>query len=192
MALRKTLGKRPLSCYGITLSLATVDNSPISLHTAPRREYVALPDSGETGFFRRFFHLRPLEQLSPGFPKIFSVPVGEKLREKLRGINISGDQLQLEGITQPRPLPTDARAREALAKVSVEDARKLLRASQIQKLKAKLREIPKSSITYYEFVQVCLDGCGNEAQGLELAKVLDHSGNVIVLGNVVFLRPEEV
>ncbi|KAG4200211.1 hypothetical protein ERO13_A05G196600v2 [Gossypium hirsutum] len=81
---------------------------------------------------------------------------------------------------------------DARAKVSVEDARKLLRASQIQKLKAKLREIPKSSISYYEFVQICLDGCGNEAQGLELAKVLDHSGNVIVLGNVVFLRPEEL
>ncbi|TYJ35047.1 hypothetical protein E1A91_A05G209900v1 [Gossypium mustelinum] len=187
MALRKILGKRPLSCYGITSSLATVENSPISLHTAPRREYVALPDSGERGFFRRFFHLRPLEQPSPGFPKIFSVPVGEKLIEKLRGINISGNQLRLEGITQPRPLPMDARA-----KVSVEDARKLLRASQIQKLKAKLREIPKSSISYYEFVQICLDGCGNEAQGLELAKVLDHSGNVIVLGNVVFLRPEEL
>ncbi|KAL1170358.1 hypothetical protein V6Z11_A05G207500 [Gossypium hirsutum] len=186
MALRKILGKRPLSCYGITSSLATVENSPISLNTAPRREYVALPDSGERGFFRRFFHLRPLEQPSPGFPKIFSVPVGEKLIEKLRGINISGNQLRLEGITQPRPLPMDARA-----KVSVEDARKLLRASQIQKLKAKLREIPKSSISYYEFVQICLDGCGNEAQGLELAKVLDHSGNVIVLGNVVFLRPEE-
>ncbi|XP_040967825.1 calcium uniporter protein 4, mitochondrial [Gossypium hirsutum] len=138
------------------------------------------------GFFDGL-HLRPLEQPSPGFPKIFSVPVGEKLIEKLRGINISGNQLRLEGITQPRPLPMDARA-----KVSVEDARKLLRASQIQKLKAKLREIPKSSISYYEFVQICLDGCGNEAQGLELAKVLDHSGNVIVLGNVVFLRPEEL
>ena len=35
-------------------------------------------------------------------------------------------------------------------------------------------------------------GCENEDQGAEFAKMLDDSGNVIVLGNVVFLRPEQV
>ncbi|KAL4333243.1 hypothetical protein GQ457_07G026050 [Hibiscus cannabinus] len=180
MALLKALGKRPFHCYKTSSLLLTLENSPISLHTVPRREYATFPDCGERGFFRRLSHQRASEQSSPGFPKIFSVPVGEKLREKLRGINITGDRLRLEGITQP--LPT----------VSVEDARKLLRVSLVEKLKAKLREIPESSISYHDFVQICLEGCGDETQGLELAKVLDLSGNVVVLGNVVFLRPEQL
>ncbi|KAK8551889.1 hypothetical protein V6N13_120319 [Hibiscus sabdariffa] len=194
MALLKALGKRPFHCYKSSSLLLTLENSPISLHTVPRREYATFPDCGERGFFRRLSHQRASEQSSPGFPKIFLVPVGEKLREKLRGINITGDRLRLEGITQPQPLPlpTDATASETLAKVSVEDARKLLRVSLVEKLKAKLREIPKSSISYHDFVQICLEGCGDETQGLELAKVLDLSGNVVVLGNVVFLRPEQL
>ena len=62
----------------------------------------------------------------------------------------------------------------------------------MEKLKVKLREIPKTSISYSEFVRICVEGCKNEDQGAEFAKMLDESGNVIVLGNVVFLRPEQV
>ncbi|XVE94763.1 hypothetical protein REPUB_Repub02eG0037100 [Reevesia pubescens] len=192
MAFRKSLSKRLLSGCRVTSPSVIVENSSISLHTLLRRDYTTSSDSSERGFFRRFFHRRASEQSYPGFPEIFSVPVGEKLREKLRGINITGDRLRLDGLTLPQPPVTDATAGESLAKISVEDARKLLRVSQIEKLKSKLREIPKSSISYYEFAQICLEGCSNEAQGLELAKSLDQSGNVIVLGNVVFLRPEQV
>ncbi|OMO75030.1 hypothetical protein COLO4_26374 [Corchorus olitorius] len=192
MALRKTLSKRPLSGFRITSPLVTLENPPISLHAVLRREYATSPDSGERGFFRRFFHRRAPDPASPVFPEIFSVPVGEKLREKLRGINITGDRLRLEGLAPPPLPPTDPTAGESLGKISVEDARKLLRFSQMEKLKARLREIPKSSISYYQLVQICLERCGTEAQALELAKMLDQSGNVIVLGNVVFLRPEQV
>ncbi|KAE8656568.1 putative pentatricopeptide repeat-containing protein [Hibiscus syriacus] len=192
MALLKTLGKRPLHCYRSSSSLLTLENSLIPLRTVPRREYAASPVCGERGLFRRLFHQRASEQSTPGFPKIFPVPVGEKLREEFRCINITGDRLQLEGITQPQPLITDATASETLAKVSVEDARKLLRVSLIEKLKAKLREIPKNSISYHEFLEICLEACGDETQALELAEVLDLSGNVVVLGSIVFLRPEQL
>ncbi|XWS25721.1 hypothetical protein CRYUN_Cryun27aG0092000 [Craigia yunnanensis] len=193
MALRKTLARCPLSGYrSVTSLLVRVENSPISLHNIPLREYVTSPDSGERGFFRRFFHRKASEHTFPRFPEIFSVPVGGNLREKLRGINITGDRLLLEGITSSPTQPTDFTTGESLAKISVEDARKLLKISQIEKLKQKLKEIPKSSISYYEFAQVCLEGCGNEAQALEFAKMLDQSGNVIVLGNVVFLHPEQM
>lgn len=185
MATRKMLARCPLSGYrSVTSTPATVKNSQISLHNIPRREYVPSPDSGEKGFFRRFLHRRASDQSYPRFSEIFSVPVGEKLREKLRGINVTGDRIRLE--------PTDFTTGESSAKISVDDVRKLLRVSQIEKLKAKLREIPKSSISYHEFAQICLEGCGNKAQALEFAKTLDQSGNVIVLGNVVFLRPDQV
>nr|DAD41438.1 TPA_asm: hypothetical protein HUJ06_015761 [Nelumbo nucifera] len=36
-----------------------------------------------------------------------------------------------------------------------------------------------------------MKGCSNCDQGLELAKMLDQSGTIIVLGDCVFLRPEE-
>ncbi|XVE69939.1 hypothetical protein DITRI_Ditri10aG0031500 [Diplodiscus trichospermus] len=191
MALQKMLARCPLSGYrSATSTLVTVENSPLFLHNIPRREYVAFPDSGKRGFFRRFLHRRASEQSYPRFSEIFSMPVGEKLREKLRGVNITEERLRLEGITPP---PTTKFWKgKSLAKISVEDARKLLIVSQIEMLKAKLREIPKSSISYHEFAQICLEGCGNEAQALELAKMLDQTGNVIVLGNVVFLRPEQV
>ncbi|KAL5558097.1 hypothetical protein UlMin_034308 [Ulmus minor] len=76
--------------------------------------------------------------------------------------------------------------------LSVSDARKILRLSQVEKLKAKLREIPKSSISYSDFSRICVESCENQDQGNEFAKMLDESGNVIVLGNIVFLRPEQV
>ncbi|GMI83121.1 hypothetical protein like AT2G23790 [Hibiscus trionum] len=189
MALRKTLVKRPLSCCVISSCLVARENSSVSRpYTILRREYVATPDSGERGFLGRFFHRRAFGQLSPRFPEIFSVPVGQKLREKLRGINVTGDRLRLDGLAPPK----DTVDGDLSTKISGEDARKLLRVFQMAKLKSKFREMEKSWISYHAFSQVCHEECGNEAQASELAKMLDQSGNVIVLGNVVFLRPEQV
>lgn len=119
-------------------------------------------------------------------PDFLTVPVGDKLKEKLRGMNIAGDRLRLDELIPLAP------ATNSTEGISIQDARKLLNLSQMEKLKAELRKIPKSSITFSEFVQICVRGCSNEDQGTKLAKMLDESGNVIVLGNVVFLRPEEV
>lgn len=127
-------------------------------------------------------------QSSSTLPEFLSLPVGEKLREKLRGINITGDRLKLDGLSPPVP----ADSADTPYGISVHDARKILRVSQMEKLKAKLGEIQRSSISYSEFVGICVEVCENEDQGVEYAKTFDESGNVIVLGNVVFLRPEQV
>ncbi|EOY14683.1 hypothetical protein QUC31_000164 [Theobroma cacao] len=191
MAARKTLAERLLRGYRIPSPLVSPENSSmISLQNASRRDYVTSPEPVLRGFFRRFIHRRSPGQMAPMYSEFFSLPLGEKLGQRFRGIDITEDRLWLEGLTPPPQM--DAAAGESLATISVEDARKLLRVSQVEKLKAKLREIPKSSISYNEFVQVCLEGCGNQAQALEFAKMLDESGNVIVLGDVVFLRPEQV
>ena len=74
----------------------------------------------------------------------------------------------------------------------MDHARKLLRVAQLEAVKTRLREIQQSWISYPDFVWVCSEGCSDPDQGLVLAKMLDESGTVIVLGNNVLLRPEQV
>ena len=116
------------------------------------------------------------------------MPVGDKLKEKLRGLNGTGERLRLDGLSPPVPPPMS----DSLDGISVEDARKLLKVSQMEKMKWTLRQIPKNSIPYSEFIQICVEVCSNKDQGAEISKTLDESGSVIVLGNIVFLRPEQV
>ncbi|KAK7291167.1 hypothetical protein RIF29_06096 [Crotalaria pallida] len=188
MALRKLFTKRLFDGSKTTVPFATVVPPTVSKTNFPHREYLASPpESIGKGLFRRFLLRRAVYTSSPTkLPEFLSVPVGEKLREKLRGINndtknnIScvGDQLDLF------PLQSG---------MTVEDARKVMRATQMEKVKVRLREVPESSITYSEFMKICVEGCGNNNdQGAEFAKVLDECGNVIVLGDVVFVRPEQV
>lgn len=121
-------------------------------------------------------------------PELFLFPVGEKLREKL---NISnGERVMLDGLRNPvterPPVSIDS------VGISVNDARKILRFSQLQKVRSALKQIPTNSISYSEFLTVCIDICNNHDQGVEFSKMLDEAGDVIVLGNVVFLRPDQV
>ncbi|KAJ7958067.1 Calcium uniporter, mitochondrial [Quillaja saponaria] len=198
MVLRKSFTKRIFEGCRAPSQSVTLEHSPVSSSLLPpnaaktnfHREYHTSPGSSGKGFFRRFLHRRAVYHSSATrIPEFLSLPVGEKLREKLRGINITGDRLRLDGLISQAPDPA---AVDSLYGISAKDARKILRLSQVEKLKAKLKEIPKNSISYSEFFRICVEGCENEDQGAEFAKVLDESGNVIVLGNVVFLRPEQV
>lgn len=96
--------------------------------------------------------------------------------------------MRLDGLVPPR----EAAAAAEEGKLTVEDARKLLRASQLETVRSNLRKVPKDKITVEEFVQICCESSGDREQGLGFAKMLDESGTVIVLGNVVFLRPDQV
>ncbi|GAB4852085.1 hypothetical protein Ancab_016275 [Ancistrocladus abbreviatus] len=159
------------------------------------REYVTSPDARNRGFYRRFFQWRAINQSSSSrFPEFLSLPVGDKLRETLRGLSIAGDRrIQFQDLAPPPPsMAIPGGGHHSGGGLAVEDARKILRASVMEKLKVKLREAPEKTVSYSEFVRICVNGCGNEAQGLEFAKLLDDSGNVIVLGNIVLLHPEQV
>ncbi|KAA8537668.1 hypothetical protein F0562_027342 [Nyssa sinensis] len=201
MALRRTLAKRLFNKNREQSPVATLEHSPIWSPSIQRtlvppnaakanfhREFLTSPDSAENGFFRRFLQRRGINQ-SARLPEFLSVPVGDKLREKLRSMNIPGDRLRLDGLSPPATTTAPA---DTLDGISALDARKILRVSQLEKLKSRLRQIQLNSISYSEFVQICVDGCSNHEQGLEFAKTLDESGSVIVLGSVVFLRPEQV
>lgn len=209
MALRKTIVKRLVnkSCiygYRVLSPAVTLEHSP-SAHTLvppnavktnSHREYITSPEFTDKGFFHKILQRRAINQSASSFPHFLWAPVGEKMREKLRNINIAGDRLRLDGLAPSLQDPKTEAAMEttggSLYGLTVDDARKLLRLAQMEKLKLKLRETQKNSISYNEFVRFCIDSCENESQGVEFAKSLDESGNVIVLGSIVFLRPEQV
>ena len=115
-----------------------------------------------------------------------STPVGEKLTEKLRGMDIARERIRLDGLRPPEMKS------EPVEGFSVEDARKLLRLAQLERVKSRLRDVPKSWLPYSEYVDICVEGCSDPSQGLRFARMLDDSGTVIVLGDIVFLHPEQV
>lgn len=106
---------------------------------------------------------------------------GGFLREKL--MVAGGNQLRVEGMFPPPP---------STLKLAAEDTRRIVRLSMVQHLSTKLREVKENSISYEAFVKICMDRSGSAVQGLEMAKALNESGHVIVVGNIVFLRPEQV
>ncbi|KAJ8567191.1 hypothetical protein K7X08_019399 [Anisodus acutangulus] len=142
------------------------------------------PDPGEGGSFRRLLH-RSSVATSPEFR---SLPIGKKLLEKLRGMDIARDRIRLDGLIPP-PEKQPVQDEE---KFTVDDARKVLRLAQLEMVKSRLTQIEKDVISYPEFIQICNGACSNADQALEFAKMLDQSGIVIVLGNVVFLKPAKV
>ncbi|KAF3648816.1 hypothetical protein FXO38_17977 [Capsicum annuum] len=98
-------------------------------------------------------------------------PLEKKLRQKLRGLEIT---------RLSRSLPPHAPPRPESDLGSVADARKILRLSKIKMLKSRLRKIEKSSILCSEFIEICKETCSDDDQGLEFAAKLDESGDVIV------------
>lgn len=75
--------------------------------------------------------------------------------------------------------------------MSAREVRKVLRASEMEQARARLRAVPKALIDYSEFLDICCDVSAVDG-GLEIARRLDRSGDVIVLGNVVYLRADQV
>ncbi|KAI3669897.1 hypothetical protein L6452_41361 [Arctium lappa] len=145
------------------------------------------PDPGDDSVFRRFLHRRPLYlSASVTLPEIFR-PGGEKLLETLREMDIARNRVRLNGVTGKR---SASKAEDG--GLTVADAKKILRASQIATVKSKLKSSWRNHVSYDEFIQMCIDGCSNRDQGVDLAKALDDSGSVLVLGKIVFLKPEQV
>ncbi|KAL0302681.1 UNVERIFIED_CONTAM: Calcium uniporter protein 4, mitochondrial [Sesamum angustifolium] len=195
MSLRRTLSKRLLGgaiipdfSSQITTTLEQASIPPLS--KAPARTHFHRDFRASSGFFRRFLQRRAINNHSSpsSLSSFLTLPVGETLREKLKSLNTSDDHhLRLDGPNPPLPPPPSARFG-----MSVADAKRFLKFAQLEKIRERVRNIPASTIQHGEFVRICSDVCGNTEAGLESAKALDESGNVIVLGGVVFLRPDQV
>ncbi|KAH6826828.1 calcium uniporter [Perilla frutescens var. hirtella] len=190
MALNKMIPQRLLSMSRMTnpaltncrtsLPRTAVRSAALSHQTSPN---TIAPDPGDDGIFRRYIHRQ-----SAATPSTFRfLPTGEKLLEKLREMDISRDRIRLDGL---RPPPAAKESTEE--NLTVMDAKKILRLSQLEMVKSKLRQMEKDFVSYPEFLETCAKECSNSELGHEFAKLLDDSGSVIVLGNIVFLRPEQV
>ncbi|GFQ01492.1 calcium uniporter protein 2 mitochondrial [Phtheirospermum japonicum] len=138
------------------------------------------PDPGDDGICRRYLHHH---SAAAAAPELGFLPTGKKLVEKLREMDIARQRIRLDCLGPASSSPET---------ISVKDAVKILKLSQLETVKSRLRLIEKDFVSYPEFLEICAKDCSNIDQSLEFAKMLDQSGSVIVLGNVVFLRPEQV
>ncbi|KAF9612407.1 hypothetical protein IFM89_039440 [Coptis chinensis] len=185
MACRKTLAHR---LYNVTKISSMVPNPAI---TTFRRHFLNPSEPNEKGFFKRFLQKRDIVQSATSTdysPTTSMSLIGNKLMKKLKEINTDKDRIRLDGLSPPLKL----KPREPPeVQISVEDAKKILRITQLEILKSKLRMVPRNCISYSEFLEICRDGSSFD-EGMRFAKMLDDSGSVIVLGNFVFLRPEQV
>lgn len=187
MEFKKTLAQSIFKITKMTnqsLTNCRISN-PAILRQLPAKSNIA-PDPGDNGIFRRLFHKRAMFQPSIS-PEVRSFPTGDNLIEKLRSFDIAKDRIRLDGLIAPEIKYSP----EKKADLTVADAKKLLRAAQMEMVKSKLRNVESNWIGYSEFVRICGDGCSNPEEGIRVAKNLDESGSVIVLGDVVFLKPEQ-
>ncbi|XP_006411958.2 calcium uniporter protein 1, mitochondrial [Eutrema salsugineum] len=140
------------------------------------------PEPGDSTISLRFLHKIFMNRMD----NTLEIPIGESLIGKLREMDVNKDRIRLDGLSPPMKEETETLG------LTVQDAKKLLRAAHVEVVKTKLMETGKSWILYSDFVRLCNDSSSDPAQGTWIAKMLDDSGNVIVLGDSVCLRPDQV
>lgn len=192
MAFRKTLAQR---LFNITkISSQNLTNCRISSSSVRGGGSTAASDSdvspekGESGIFRRFIHKRTgFEPKQTGLKSELrqNQMNGRNIVDKLREMDIARNRIRLGGL---KPLPE----KTELDGVSAGDVKKLLKVAQLESVKARLRGSAKSCITVSELVRICSEYCSDYDQAVKIAKTLDDSAAVIILGDVVFLQPEQV
>lgn len=113
-----------------------------------------------------------------------STPVihGDRWRRDLQNLNKAARERPLLEVTRPS---------ESSISISPEERRRLLRFLQIDSLRKSLRQIPHACISRKELLQICMDSAGQEG-AKEIAKSLDESGEILIIGDRVYLRPEQV
>ncbi|XP_012469462.2 calcium uniporter protein 2, mitochondrial [Gossypium raimondii] len=197
MALKKTLVEKlfnisKISSQAVTncrISSTTIQNR-ISKNAGKATAEMA-PDPGDlngagNGVFKRFLH-----KGSAVSPAMRTLPRGKDLIEKLKEIDMSKDRIRLDGLNL-NPVLTAKPVVTEVTSLSVQELKKLLRVGQLEAVKTRLMKTGKTWISYSDFIRICGESCSDPEQGLQFAKSLDESGNVIVLGNAVVLRPDQV
>lgn len=161
-----------------------------ALRRAVAQRFAAAPQA--TYGMRRFTQERPA--FRPTMPPDAGfLPLADRIRDHL---GVSFPRINLDGLVPPAapaPAPTPARqdATAEVGSLTVAEARKVLRATQMEAARARVRASREGAVPYADFLRLCCDAAGADA-GPSVARALDESGSVIVLGSTVFLRPEMV
>ncbi|KAL0293027.1 UNVERIFIED_CONTAM: Calcium uniporter protein 2, mitochondrial [Sesamum radiatum] len=132
MAFKKALAHRLFSMSRIgnpavtncrtSLPRAAVGSTASTHQTTPNR---LAPDPGDDGIFRRYLHR---DSSAAGSLGLRFLPTGEKLLEKLRGMDIARDRIRLDGLRPPAQASEEEGSK---GKLTVADAKKILRLSQL-------------------------------------------------------------
>jgi calcium uniporter protein, mitochondrial len=136
---------------------------------------------------RRFMQEQPA--FRPAVPPDRFMPLPDRIRD----LGFGFPRINLDGLVPPAAPSNSAQeaATHAPVSLTVEEARKVLRATQMEEARAKLRASGAGAVSYAEYLRLCCDAAGADA-GPSVARALDESGSVIVLGKTVFLRPDMV
>ncbi|RHN54149.1 hypothetical protein MtrunA17_Chr5g0403551 [Medicago truncatula] len=187
MAFKKTLAQRLFNITKISsqnLTNCRISSSSVSVS---KSESDISSEPGENGAFKRFIHKRTgLEPKQTGFKSELHQP---NLMEKLKTMDNGRNRIRLDGLIIKTPAEKPAMPKED--GVSVSDVKKLLKVAQLEMVKSRLRESSKSCVTVSELIRICSEYCSDHDQAVKIVKMLDDSAAVIILGDVVFLRPEQ-
>ncbi|RCV45809.1 hypothetical protein SEVIR_9G487200v4 [Setaria viridis] len=184
MAFHRTIARRLWAGKNAAASGAAIPKPPAAAPAPPaRRPLPAVDDCPTLAFLRPRPTTAGYSTASVPLPAhcFPALPIGDQLFRRLR----------LDGLAPP-VVVTVARPRPEEAGVTVEQARKVARAAEMEVARARLRSNAQSVVSGSEFAALCADIAGGVEGGRRLARALDESGVVIVLGDAVFLRPDMV
>ncbi|CAN1191058.1 Calcium uniporter protein 2, mitochondrial [Linum perenne] len=110
--------------------------------------------------------------------------------DKLRAFDVGRDRIRLDGL---RPPPIERSEPDLNEMVTINDAKKLLRVARLETVKSRLKDSAgRDWMLRSEFVRICGEVCSDPEEGSRIAQTLDESGTVLVLGDAVFLKPNQV
>ncbi|KAL6980344.1 hypothetical protein U1Q18_044638 [Sarracenia purpurea var. burkii] len=154
MASKRTLAQR---LFNISKKSNTVLTNWLRI---PRSSAKLAPDLGDDAIFRRFLQCMLIYESTSTAPGLRSLPRGENLLEKLHVTDIARDRIRLDELVPPPPRKSSEKTTEGM--LTLEDARTVLRVSQLETVKSMLQPVTKDRISFADFVQICsaVDGKG--------------------------------
>ncbi|XBI70308.1 calcium uniporter protein 2, mitochondrial-like [Triticum dicoccoides] len=180
MAFRRTIARSIWAAKSAAASSAAAVPKPPPPILPARRTLPVVEDCPTLAFLRPRPATARYSTVSVPLPHhcFPAFPVGDQLFNRL-----------VDGLTPP---PAAVPWRPGEAGVTLQEARKVARAAEMEAARATLRANPESVVSRSEYAALCVDIAGGAEGGRRLAGALDEAGAVIVLADAVFLRPDQV
>ncbi|XP_020581949.1 calcium uniporter protein 2, mitochondrial-like [Phalaenopsis equestris] len=141
--------------------------------------------AGASAPLRRFLQCRPIPR--PTFPASDrpSLPIGDELIKMIR-------DLKANRVRNDLPPPDMNYAVMESGSITAAEVKKVLRVTEMEAVKSRLRVISRSHISWSEFICICRNVTSTEENAAAIARSLDECGFVIAFRDLVILRPGEI